>query len=77
MKAIGGDIASADSPAAIRGGSPAHKAAARAGLPIFEALINLKEVAGKRFVFIGLPLRIEGSEASPIRAVAVLKQSQT
>jgi len=72
IKALGGDIASADSPAAISNGSPAHKAAAMANLPVFEALINLNQVVGKRFFFIGLPLRIENCEASPIRAIAIL-----
>ncbi len=72
VKAVGGDIASADSPAAIAAGAPAHKLAGRAGLPIFEGLVNLDQVAGHRFFFIGLPLKLEGGEASPIRAVALL-----
>ena len=69
---MGGGIASADSPAAIAAGAPAHKLAGRAGLPIFEGLVNLDQVAGHRFFFIGLPLKLEGGEASPIRAVALL-----
>jgi len=72
VKAIGGDIASVDSPAAIAAGAPAHKLAGRAGVPVFEALVNLDQVAGRRFFFVGLPLRLEGGEASPIRAVALL-----
>jgi kynurenine formamidase len=72
VKAIGGDIPSADSPTAIAAGAPAHKLAGRAGLPIFEALINLDQVTGQRFFFLGLPLKLEGCEASPIRAVALL-----
>ena len=72
VKAVGGDIASADSPAAIAAGAPAHKLAGRAGMPIFEALVNLDQLAGQRFFFIGLPLKVEGGEASPIRAVALL-----
>jgi kynurenine formamidase len=74
VKAIGGDIASADSPAAIAAGAPAHKLAGRAGLPIFEALVNLDQVTGQRFFFLGLPLKLEGCEASPIRAVALVPQ---
>ena len=74
VKAIGGDIASADSPAAIAAGAPAHKIAGRAGLPIFEALVNLDQVTGQRFYFVGLPLKLEGCEASPIRAVALVPQ---
>ncbi len=72
VKAIGGDIASADSPRAIAAGAPAHKLTGRAGLPIFEALVNLDKLAGQRFFFIGLPLKLEGVEASPIRAVALV-----
>ncbi len=72
VKAMGGDIASVDSPTALAAGAPAHKLAGRAGMPIFEALVNLDQVAGQRFFFLGLPLKLEGCEASPIRAVALL-----
>lgn len=72
VKALGGDFPSVDSPAAIAAGAPAHKLAGRAGMPIFEALVNLDQVAGKHFYFLGLPLKIEGGEASPIRAVALV-----
>jgi len=72
VKAIGGDIPSVDSPAALAAGAPAHKLAGRAGMPIFEALVNLDQVVGQRFYFLGLPLKLEGGEASPIRAVALL-----
>jgi kynurenine formamidase len=41
-------------------------------MPVFEALVNLDQVAGQRFFFLGLPLKLEGSEASPVRAVALL-----
>lgn len=75
VKAIGGDIASADSPRAISEGRLAHKKALGAGLPIFEALVNMKEVVGRRFLFVGLPLKIEAGDASPIRAVAILDRS--
>lgn len=74
IKALGGDIASADSPAGISQGAAAHKTAARANLPVFEALINLDKVVGKRFLFIGLPLRLADCEASPVRAIAVLDE---
>jgi kynurenine formamidase len=39
---------------------------------IFEGLINLEEIDEKRFLFIGLPLKIKEGTGSPIRAVAVL-----
>lgn len=70
VKAIGTDSPSADSPAGIVEGAPAHHAALSRGLPIYETLVNLGRIAGKRVMFFGLPLRLEDSEASPVRAVA-------
>lgn len=37
-----------------------------------ENLCNLDKVAGKRFLYIGLPLKIRGGSGSPVRAVALL-----
>ncbi len=71
-KAAGGDFASVDSPAALAAGAPAHKLAGSAGMPVFEGLVNLDQVSGERFYFLGLPLKLEGGEASPIRAVALV-----
>jgi kynurenine formamidase len=71
-KAIGGDITSADSPTGLWHGARAHRCALEAGLPIFEGLVNLQEVVGRRFLFVGLPLNIDGAEASLVRAIAVL-----
>jgi kynurenine formamidase len=75
VKALGGDIASVDSPTALAAGAPAHKLAARAGMPVFEALVNLEQVTGQRFFFLGLPLKLERCEASPVRAVALIPQA--
>jgi kynurenine formamidase len=73
VKALGGDSPSADSPRALVGqDAPAHRQLLAAGVPIFEALVNLEMVVGKRFVFVGVPLKLEGAEASPVRAIAVL-----
>jgi arylformamidase len=74
VKAIGVDSPSADSPRAFSAGAAAHRTAAANGVPIFECLVNLSEIAGKRFTFIALPLRLEACEASPVRAVAVLPE---
>lgn len=71
-KAIGGDIPSADNCSGAENSFPSHKTALASGLPIFEGLVNLDQIAGKRVFFIGLPLRIEGGEASPVRAVAIV-----
>ena len=45
--------------------------AGRAGFPLFEALVNLDQIVERCF-FIGLPLKLERGEASPIRAVALV-----
>lgn len=39
-----------------------------------EHLCNLDQVAGKRFLYFGLPLRIRGGTGSPIRAVALVEE---
>lgn len=41
------------------------------GMSNTENLANLNEVAGKRFLYFGLPLKIRKGTGSPIRAVAV------
>jgi arylformamidase len=72
VKAIGGDTPSADSPKALDAGAPGHLAALGRDMPIFEHLVNLSAVAGRRFIFSALPLRLADAEASPVRAVAIL-----
>ncbi len=37
-----------------------------------ENLCNLDRIAGMRFLYVGLPLKIRGGSGSPVRAVAVL-----
>lgn len=39
-----------------------------------ENLANLDKVAGKRFLYIGLPLKIRGGTGSPIRAIALVEK---
>jgi kynurenine formamidase len=52
----------------------AHIACAERGITHMECLANLEAVAGRgRFRFIGLPLKIRGGTASPIRAVALFE----
>lgn len=50
----------------------AHKACRQYGMLNAENLCNLDKVAGKRFLYIGLPLKIRGGSGSPVRAAAVL-----
>jgi L-fuculose-phosphate aldolase len=75
VKAIGLDSPSVDSPKAIAAGFGSHKLLLSAGVPVFEALVNLSRLVGRRFFFIGLPLGIEHGDASPVRAVALLGQA--
>jgi kynurenine formamidase len=52
----------------------AHMACAERGITHMECLANLEALIGRgRFRFIGLPLKIRGGTASPIRAVAVFE----
>ena len=39
-----------------------------------ENLCNLDKVANKRFIYIGLPLKIRDGSGSPIRAVALVEE---
>jgi kynurenine formamidase len=71
-KAIGCDSPSADSKTRGSAGAPAHHAALHRGMPIFETLVNLDRIVGQRVLFFGLPLRLEGVEASPVRAIALV-----
>lgn len=53
---------------------PSHLKLFSAGIPIIEELTNLGSIPARRFTFIGLPLRVEGADASPIRAVALVEE---
>jgi kynurenine formamidase len=52
---------------------PAHQVCREMQTLNIENLGDLSPVAGKRFQFIGLPLKIRDGSGSPIRAVAVLE----
>ena len=41
------------------------------GVPMFEYLCNMTEIRGDRAEFIGLPLKIPGSDGAPVRAIAI------
>ena len=47
--------------------------AASAGSTHYENLNNLKDVVNQRFLFVGLPLRLEPAYGSPIRAAAIIE----
>lgn len=49
-----------------------HRYLLEKNIPIIEMLSNLDKVVGKRFIYIGLPLKIYGLDSSPVRAIAIL-----
>jgi len=51
---------------------PCHSVCGERRITHVENLCNLDQVVGKRFTFVGLPLKIREGTGSPIRAVAVL-----
>ncbi len=51
-----------------------HLACKEYGMTNTENLMNLDKVAGKRFIYMGLPLRIRDGSGSPVRAVALLER---
>lgn len=51
-----------------------HLVCGKYGMTNTENLCNLDQVAGKRFFYVGLPLRIRAGSGSPIRAVALLEK---
>lgn len=69
-KVFGVDAPSPDNPADRI--YPAHLFSRASGITHYENLANLGEVAGRRFRFVGFPLRIRGGHGSPVRAVAFL-----
>jgi arylformamidase len=65
---IGFDDYSVDSPAAPD--LPVHRRLAQAGLLVYVGL-DLSAVPAGECTFFGLPLRLDGAEASPVRALAL------
>jgi kynurenine formamidase len=70
VKAFGVDSPSPDNP--ISRTYPVHMMCRATGITHFENLANLDRVVGRRFTFVGFPLRIRAGTGSPVRAVAVL-----
>lgn len=69
VKAVGLDTPSIDRPP-----FEVHPVLLSKGIVIYECLTGLDKLLGKKFKFIGLPLKIAGGSASPVRAVAVLEE---
>ena len=69
VKALGTDLAGPDDPRDLR--RPVHLTLLGQGILIVEHLSHLETLPGPRFQFVGLPLKIKGATASPIRAIAI------
>ncbi|MCL5961174.1 MAG: cyclase family protein [Chloroflexi bacterium] len=69
---IGADAPSVDT--AVTRNFPVHQVCREKHKLNIENLGDLSEVAGKRFRYIGLPLKIRNGSGSPIRAVAMLEE---
>ena len=69
---VGMDSPSAD-PFASRD-FPAHRALLGAGIPIVEGLVGLGQLLGETrgLHFVAFPLRVRGTDASPVRAAALV-----
>ncbi len=67
VKAIGTDAPSPD-----REPFPAHTILLPKGVAIYENLTNLDKLIEKKFLFVGLPLKLVGGTGSPVRAVAII-----
>jgi kynurenine formamidase len=52
---------------------PVHMRLLPAGITIIEGLVNLAKVAGRRFLYVGTPLKIVGATGSPVRPVAIFE----
>jgi kynurenine formamidase len=70
VKTFGVDSPTPDNPASKT--YPCHMMCRATGITHYENLANLDQVAGRRFTFIGFPLRIRGGHGGPTRAVALL-----
>ena len=71
IKVFGVDSPSPDNP--ISRTYPCHMMCREQGITHYENLCNLDQLLGKRFIFMGFPLRIRGGTGSPVRAVALLE----
>lgn len=70
VKAFGVDSCTPDNPTSRT--YPCHMMSRERRITHYENLANLGQVAGRRFTFIGFPLKIRGGHGGPTRAVALL-----
>ena len=70
VKTFGVDTPTPDNPTSKS--YPCHMMCRRERITHYENLCNLDQVVGKRFTFVGFPLKLRGSHGGPTRAVAIL-----
>lgn len=70
VKSFGIDTCTPDNPSSRI--YPIHMMGREHHITHYENLTNLDQVAGQRFTFIGLPLKLKGAHGGPTRAVALL-----
>jgi kynurenine formamidase len=54
------------------GDFPVHRTFLKKGIPFIEHLANLERVRKRRFTLIALPIKIQGGDGAPTRAVAIV-----
>ena len=70
VKTFGVDSPTPDNPTSKS--YPCHMMCRREHITHYENLANLDQVVGKRFLFVGFPLKLQGAHGGPTRAVAIL-----
>ncbi len=72
VKTFGVDSPTPDNPSSRT--YPCHMMCRKHHITHYENLANLDQVVGRRFTFIGFPLRVRGAHGGPTRAVALLEE---
>jgi kynurenine formamidase len=70
VKSFGVDTCTPDNPTSRI--YPIHMMGRKHHITHYENLANLDQIAGKRFTFVGFPLRLKGAHGGPTRAVAII-----
>jgi kynurenine formamidase len=70
VKSFGVDTCTPDNPASRT--YPVHMMGRAHHITHYENLANLDQVSGRRFTFVGFPLKLRGAHGGPTRAVAIL-----
>lgn len=72
IKTFGVDSPTPDNP--ISKTYPCHMMCRNSDITHYENLANLDLVAGRRFTFVGFPLKLRGAHGGPTRAVAIVDE---